>query len=71
MIITRLIDAYQASWAFAGRRNSAYIRLGYLQSGLPWPGLRPIGLPTKGLARWEHCRELKGKGKKLETPQGR
>jgi len=24
------------------------------RSGLPWPGLQPIGRPTSGLARWEH-----------------
>jgi len=52
MLITRPLGAYLAWWAFAGRRNSAYIRLGYLQSGLPWPG--PLGtLPRAGREGWE------------------
>ena len=32
------------------------------RSGLPWPGLRPIGQPTISLARWEHCSWLEQKG---------
>ena len=30
------------------------------------PGLQPIGLPTKGMSCWEHCRERGGKGENLE-----
>ncbi|RPA96071.1 hypothetical protein L873DRAFT_1791835 [Choiromyces venosus 120613-1] len=43
-------------------------RMANCPSGLPWPGLRPIGRPISGLARCEHWIFLERKDVCIDTP---